>query len=62
MSITHCFLCPCSICAEHCNDYLLLLEELMEAEAIIEELQSRIDLLQELFEGYDAEDSTGKNR
>jgi hypothetical protein len=36
--IKHCSPNPCPSCAEHCDDYLQLLQELLDAEATIEEL------------------------
>jgi len=47
MLIEHCSPCPCSSCTEHCDDYLLLLQELLEAEETIEKLQFAVASLQE---------------
>ena len=37
--------CLCPSCSERCEDYLLLLQELLEAEALIEQLRFEIDCL-----------------
>lgn len=41
----HCDHCPCRLHTEHCDDYLLLLQELLDAEAMIEKLRFEIDCL-----------------
>lgn len=40
-----CEICPCSSCTERCDDYLLLLQELLQAEALIEQLRFEIECL-----------------
>lgn len=39
--------CPCRNCSEHCSDYLTLLQQLLEAEALIERLQMELLALQD---------------
>ena len=55
MSTKHCSRCPCSSCTEHCDDYLLLLEELLEAEAAIEILQHEVAFLRDRLDEPDAD-------
>lgn len=43
----YCNDCPCKSCDEHCEDYLLLLQNLVEAEKHIEDLQFQIDTFKE---------------
>lgn len=38
-------------CEEHCDDYLLLLQELLEAEKTIEELQQELESYREKLMG-----------
>ena len=45
----------CSFCTEHCDDYLLLLQELLEADAAIEELQWEVAFLRDQLHEHDAE-------
>lgn len=47
--MNHCLGCPCSSCDERCDDYLLLLQKLLEAEALIEKLRYEIDCLEQNF-------------
>ncbi len=42
-----CLNCPGSSCAEHCDNYLRILQELLEAEALIEELRHEIACLEQ---------------
>lgn len=41
-------------CSEHCDDYLQLLQELIEAENTIEELQQHIIVLEDLLNEHNA--------
>jgi len=50
MSVPYCSPCPCSACMEQCDDYLLLLDELFEAETTITELRHQIECLQEALD------------
>jgi len=54
--------CSNSACSEHCNDYLHLLQELLDAEAVIENLQHEITLLREALDEAVVKEKTGKNR
>ena len=54
--------CSNSVCTEHCNDYLHLLQELLEAEAVIENLQHEISLLREALDEAVVKEKTGMNR
>lgn len=40
-------------CSEHCDDYIQLLQELIEAEKIIEELQQHVTMLEDLLDERD---------
>lgn len=43
----YCNDCPYKSCAEHCEDYLVLLQNLVEAEKLIEDLLFQIDTFKE---------------
>ena len=47
MPNNYCRACPCAYCDERCDDYLLLLEELLVAENTIDELKQTVDSLQD---------------
>jgi len=62
VSTEHTTFCTRPVCAEYCDDYLWLLEELCEAEANIERLQQEVYLLRNRLGESDDELGTKENR